>query len=571
MNHIELARSVTALLIGAVLAACGGGRDVAQTPAPNILSGVAAVGYPIVGGTVSVVCAAGSAPSTTTNSTGAWQVSVAGLTLPCAVQVSGGTINSVANTIKYHSLAVSLGTVNITPLTDLIVANFAQRSDPDVWFSRLTPNMVAGITPASVNAALGNLRAALVALTPLNTIDPITTAFTPTAGNPVDDMLVALKTAMTSTTVTHAILLNNMSLPGFTAPIGFDAALAVAFSGTVSGGALPPPPPAVIVATAGDGQATITWNEVAGATSYKLYMNTVPGISLTNPANISSLRLTSPFFQPGLPNGTTWYFVVTAVNMNGESIASSEVSATPQALPVVTLTAVPSSIANGATSTLSWTSTSSTTCTSPGGGVTGTTGTFTTPALIATTTYTVTCTGLGGTASRSATVTVTSFSSVADGVNPNGCVRDNVTGLMWEVKTADGGLRDGNKTYTNYDSTTLVQKFDGAIWVAPTQADIVAPTNSVGFKNSVNAQGLCGFNDWRLPTVGELQSIVKPGSAPTIDTSWFPNTQAFFFWSASPFVGNSSGAWDINFVNGLADVNGGRYGSYHVRLVRADQ
>ncbi|MFW5969891.1 MAG: hypothetical protein ACOCP9_04575, partial [Halofilum sp. (in: g-proteobacteria)] len=33
-------------------------------------------------------------------------------------------------------------------------------------------------------------------------------------------------------------------------------------------------------------------------------------------------------------------------------------------------------------------------------------------------------------------------------VTPWSCVRDNVTGLMWEVKTTDGGLRDQNNTYT---------------------------------------------------------------------------------------------------------------------------
>ena len=31
---------------------------------------------------------------------------------------------------------------------------------------------------------------------------------------------------------------------------------------------------------------------------------------------------------------------------------------------------------------------------------------------------------------------------------PGGCVRDEVTGLDWEVKTNDGGLRDWTKTYT---------------------------------------------------------------------------------------------------------------------------
>ena len=33
------------------------------------------------------------------------------------------------------------------------------------------------------------------------------------------------------------------------------------------------------------------------------------------------------------------------------------------------------------------------------------------------------------------------------------CVKDNVTGLMWEVKTDDGGLRDKDWYYTWYDST----------------------------------------------------------------------------------------------------------------------
>ncbi len=161
-----------------------------------------------------------------------------------------------------------------------------------------------------------------------------------------------------------------------------------------------------------------------------------------------------------------------------------------------------------------------------------------------------------------------SFASVA-----GGCVQDNVTGLMWEVKTADGGLRDWTHTYTHYDSTTTAQK---SIGTAPTQAEIDAATNSIGFKNSVNNQTLCGFSDWRLPTVDELQSIVDygvaaPAPAPLIDATWFPNTQGGVFWSASPYAGSSDSAWVIGFGSG--QVYGGlRYGSgVSVRLVRAGQ
>lgn len=154
-----------------------------------------------------------------------------------------------------------------------------------------------------------------------------------------------------------------------------------------------------------------------------------------------------------------------------------------------------------------------------------------------------------------------------------GCVLDNFTGLMWEVKTTDGGLRDWNKTYTNYDSTLSAQKWNGSAYVNPTQAEIDAATNTVGFKNSVNAQGLCGYSDWRLPIADELQSIVDYGVAypgPTIDTTWFPNTQGSAFWSASPSVGSSYSAWFVYFYDGSVYDYGRSY-SYYVRLVRAGQ
>jgi hypothetical protein len=150
------------------------------------------------------------------------------------------------------------------------------------------------------------------------------------------------------------------------------------------------------------------------------------------------------------------------------------------------------------------------------------------------------------------------------------CVKDNVTGLIWEVKTVDGGLHDAAKTYTNYDSTTALQ-INGT--VAPLQSEIDAATNTVGFKNAVNSAGLCGASDWRLPTPGELQSIVDYGVAtpgPAIDSNWFPNTQGIVFWSSSPYVGDPADAWYVNFnVGGVGSAF--RTSTGYVRLVRAGQ
>lgn len=154
-----------------------------------------------------------------------------------------------------------------------------------------------------------------------------------------------------------------------------------------------------------------------------------------------------------------------------------------------------------------------------------------------------------------------------------GCVLDNVTGLMWELKTADGGLRDWNKTYTNFDSTSSAQKMDGPAYVNPTQAEIDAATNTIGYVAAVNATNLCGFSDWRLPTADELKSIVDYGViafVPTIDTIWFPKTPGWEYWSSSPDTSSSFAAWVVGYYGAGIDENG-RDASNRVRLVRAGQ
>jgi hypothetical protein len=154
------------------------------------------------------------------------------------------------------------------------------------------------------------------------------------------------------------------------------------------------------------------------------------------------------------------------------------------------------------------------------------------------------------------------FTSVA-----GGCVQDNVTGLMWEVKTADflPGLRDWTNTYTNYSAAYNPSGFYGTA------------TDAIGFVTAVNATNLCGFIDWRLPTADELHSIVDYGvpptgpSVPTIDATWFPNTPGGMFWSATEYVGIvglGRHTWAINFNDGTWQ-NLDPLTRLNVRLVRA--
>lgn len=139
---------------------------------------------------------------------------------------------------------------------------------------------------------------------------------------------------------------------------------------------------------------------------------------------------------------------------------------------------------------------------------------------------------------------------------PGGCVHDEVTGLTWESKTADGGLRDGTLGYTKYG--------DGR------------PGDATEFVAAVNLAGLCGAADWRLPTLQELYSVFDFGAMydapPFIDQTWFPNTRQAHYWTSDQFpsiFGRSPGRYWIRFYRvGLQVSEGQPDQTYGVRLVR---
>ena len=218
----------------------GGGSPSANT---STLNGVAAVGTPIVNASISVICAAGNPLSTTTSNTGTggvWQVTFSGQTLPCAVELSNGTINGATNATRYHAIAVAAGTVNVTPLTDLMVANIVGTANLSTWFAGLTtnPSPLSNITQTQVNTALAALSTALSGLPQLASNNPITTPFTPTAGNVMDDMLIALAMAISNTPgVTYASLLGEVATTTTTTTVsaGFEANLTAAYATAASG------------------------------------------------------------------------------------------------------------------------------------------------------------------------------------------------------------------------------------------------------------------------------------------------------------------------------------------------
>ena len=164
------------------------------------------------------------------------------------------------------------------------------------------------------------------------------------------------------------------------------------------------------------------------------------------------------------------------------------------------------------------------------------------------------------------------FGTLTQGANTYSsadCVKDKVTGLLWEIKTADDGLRDYQKTYTHFDSTTAAQKSDST---RATQAEIDATDNAATYVKQVNNSRLCGFDDWRLPTARELQSIVNYGLKDiAIDVKVFINPPGTDdqYWTSSSYQDDSGidQAFNVNFLAGYVNTEY-RDEFLYVRLVR---
>lgn len=150
------------------------------------------------------------------------------------------------------------------------------------------------------------------------------------------------------------------------------------------------------------------------------------------------------------------------------------------------------------------------------------------------------------------------------------CIRDNVTGLIWEQKTEDG-LQDKDNTYTWYNTDPATN--GGVAGYENKDSTICTGSvcNTQDFIAKLNAKNYCGYSDWRLPTKHELESIVDyGGKQPTIH-SVFLGQKSSVYWSSSSYANDNNNAWSVNFYGGYDN-----YGFYskndvnYVRAVRSD-
>lgn len=118
----------------------------------------------------------------------------------------------------------------------------------------------------------------------------------------------------------------------------------------------PPPPPTApaaptsLVATGGNAVVSLSWSGSSGATSYNVLRSTVSGGPY---ASVATGVTSAAYSDAGVTNGSTYYYVVQAVNSVGTSGNSNQASVTPHAPPAspTNLGALP----GNAVVSLSWT------------------------------------------------------------------------------------------------------------------------------------------------------------------------------------------------------------------------
>lgn len=132
-------------------------------------------------------------------------------------------------------------------------------------------------------------------------------------------------------------------------------------------------------------------------------------------------------------------YTVSCTGPGGTGSKSVAITVTPSTLPTVTVTASPSTIALGSSTVVSWSATNATSCTASGGwsGTTSVMAGSITTAPAVTTTYYMSCTGTGGTANGSATVTVNAaLPAITLTANPTSITAGQTSTISWAVSNA---------------------------------------------------------------------------------------------------------------------------------------
>nr|WP_224753658.1 glycoside hydrolase family 6 protein [Paenibacillus terricola] len=312
-------------------------------------------------------------------------------------------------------------------------------------------------------------------------------------------------------------------------------------SATPAAPAAVPAAPTGLTATAGNAQVVLSWTASTGATSYNVKRATTSGGAYTT---VATGVTGTTYTNTGLTNGTTYYYVVSAVNSAGESSNSSQVSATPVA--PATVPAAPTGLtatAGNAQVVLSWTASTGATsynvkrATTSGGpyttvatGVTGTT--YTNTGLTNGTTYyyVVSAVNSVGESSNSTQASATPVAPVAVPAAPTGLTATAGNAqvvLAWTASTGATSYNVKRATTSGGPYTTVATGVTGTTYTN------TGLTNGTTYYYVVSAVNSAGESSNSAQTSATPVAPVTVPAAPTGLTATAGNAQVVLAWTAS--------------------------------------
>ena len=221
---------------------CGGGGGGTAAPTSLAISGTAATGAAISGGPVTAKCVSGTA-SATTNADGTYTVSIANGTGPCLLKVTA-TDATGATTDLYSAVEAGQTSANITPLTQMVVANALGADPATVYNAGLTSTSTTQLSASALTTAVTRVKDVLTGLgIDITGIDPLkaplVAATDVASGNAqdkqIDGLMAALKNAnVPISAISTALAANTSTGAAIVAAIQAAAPMPISISGLSS-------------------------------------------------------------------------------------------------------------------------------------------------------------------------------------------------------------------------------------------------------------------------------------------------------------------------------------------------
>jgi len=127
---------------------------------------------------------------------------------------------------------------------------------------------------------------------------------------------------------------------------------------------------------------------------------------------------------------------------------------------------------------------------------------------------------------------------IAKTIGGDDIVLDRATGLMWPADMLAAGCNNGNPL----------------TW-----------PQSINYCDGLN---FAGFEDWRLPNIKELFSLLDFSVVPALDPDFFVNTTPSDYWSSTTCLESTANAYSVHFAARMVWDNPKTTLTYRLRAVR---